>query len=262
MILKSILLSSLVLFSLFNSAYASVHSNLTLKTSKPEALADPYFQVKSVKIKKLSPQESIELNLNSLEFFPPLSGPIEGLVPTPGGADGGLGIGGVISVIDQLIAIGEKVIAIIKQGAPVVSNAPMSAVSVLPRIDTKDPAVHDMGGWSIPKASHYKVTFQNGFGSDVVSFVYSINYQYNGNLDGKGKYLAGIRASATNIAVSWGFDLDASSQLLQISNIGTKENVIAGATIEMSYTVKNWTRNITTSNSYFISGDGKLYPLD
>ncbi|MGZ3806815.1 MAG: hypothetical protein ACXVCE_01915, partial [Bacteriovorax sp.] len=168
----------------------------------------------------------------------------------------------IIMVVDKLVAIGQKVMPTINQGRAVVTNNPMVAVSVLPRSEAKDPAVHDMGGWSIPVSKHYKITYENGFGAEVVSFIYSISFQYNGSMDGKGKYLAGIRASARNIAISWGFDLDASSQLLQISNVGTQKDVIAGATIEMNYTVKNWTRTLTTSESFFVSGDGKLYKLD
>lgn len=258
MMFKSMLLSGLVLASLICNSHAEQFQ--TLKTSDVSALQDPYFQVKTMKIKQITDDDMSEFNFVARDFI----GNIPNLptIPASGGGDTGGGIGGIISIIDQLIAIGQKIIPIIKQGAPVVTNNPMASVSVLPRIDTKDPVVHDMNGWSIPKSNHYKVTFQNGFGSDVVTFVYSISYQYNGTLDGQGKYLAGIRASATNIVVSWGFDLDASSQLLQISNVGTKQNVIAGATLEMTYTVKNWTRNITTSNSFFVTGDGKFYPLD
>lgn len=259
MMFKSMFLSFLVIFSLFTKSHAS--QILELKTRDAFALEDPYYQVKSMRVVQISEDEMSALyEPRSLIGNGP-NAPVPPLPPIGGGMPG-MGIGGVISIIDQLIAVGQKVITLVKQGTPVVTNNPMAAVSVLPRIDAKDPAVHDMGGWSIPKSIHYKVSFQNGFGSDVVTFVYSITYQYNGSLDGQGKYLAGIRASASNISISWGFDLDASSQLIQISNIGTKQNVIAGATLEMSYTVKNWTRNLTTSKTYFVTGDGKLYPLD
>ena len=257
MIFKSMLLSGLVLASLICNSHAEQFQ--TLKTSEVSGLQDPYFQVKSMKIQPIADDEMSEFNFVARDFV----GNIPNLPSIPSsGATPGVGIGGIISIIDQLIAIGQKIIPIIKQGAPVVTNNPMTSVSVLPRIDAKDPVVHDMSGWSVPKSNHYKVTFQNGFGSDVVTFIYSISYQFNGTLDGQGKYLAGIRASATNIIVSWGFDLDASSQLLQISNVGTKQNVIAAATLEMTYTVKNWTRNITTSNSFFVTGDGRFIPLD
>jgi hypothetical protein len=183
-------------------------------------------------------------------------------IDVPGTPAGSGTFNSVIMVIDRLIAIGQKIIPTIKEGKSVVTNNPMASVSVLPRSEGKDPVVHDMGGWSIPVTKHYKIVYQNALGFEVVSFVYSISFQHSGNVDGKGKYLAGIRASARNITISFGFDLDASSQLLQISNIGTQKDVIAGATIEMTYTVKNWTKNITTSESFHVTGDGRLYKLD
>lgn len=178
----------------------------------------------------------------------------------------GAGIGGIldniIMVTDKVAAIGQKIMPLIEKGRPIVTNNPMAAISVIPRFDSKDPVLHDMEGWSIPMSKHYKIAYSNGYGGEVVSFVYSISYQYGGKYLGLGKYLTGIRASARNIVVNWGFDLDASSQLVQISNIGTSKAVVAGATVEISYTVKNWSRVNTTNEAFFISGDGKLYKMD
>ena len=251
-----------------------------IKTTDKEALKDPYYQLKAVNVRELTAEEALEFNNDTLKVknvipkdftgpnlpnvpaLPAGNGDIaattaDGPQPKPSGA-----LDSIIMVIDKLIAIGQKIIPTIKEGKSVVTNNPMASVSVLPRSEAKDPVVHDMGGWSIPVSKHYKISYTNGLGMEVVSFVYSISYQYNGSADGKGKYLAGIRASARNITISWGFDLDASSQLLQISNAGTQQNVVAAATIEMTYTVKNWTKNITTSESFFVTGEGKLYKLD
>jgi hypothetical protein len=263
----------------------------TYRTSDKEALKDPYFQIKSFKVRELTAEEALEFNEPETKISDrkineiankgfvgpnipniPNIPPIPPTAPTPSDLNAST-TGGpsvqptgtfdtIIMVIDKLIAIGQKIIPTIKEGKSVVTNNPMASVSVLPRSEGKDPVVHDMGGWSIPVSKHYKISYTNGFGSEVVSFVYSIAFQYNGSADGKGKYLAGIRASARNITISWGFDLDATSQLLQISNVGTQQNVIAGATIEMTYTVKNWTKNITTSESFHVTGDGRLYKLD
>lgn len=251
---KTMLFISLALTGVISTSQAE-HSDLpnanftqTLRTSNAEGLEDPYFQVKAVKVRELSDEES-------LRFIDPTIPPVP--TPPPAGDSGG-----IISTIDKIIAIGQKIMPIIKAGVPVVNNNPMSAISVLPRTDLKDQVLHEMGGWSIPVSKHYQITFENALGMDVVTFIYSISYQHSGNIDGKGKYLTGVRASARDISVYYGFDLDASSQLLQISNVGTKDNIIAGATLEMSYTVKNWTRNITTHASYFVSGDGKFHELD
>jgi hypothetical protein len=256
-----------------------------LHTKQKEALEDPYYQIKSVKIRELTSEESLKYvheessipKLNTKGFVGPNIPNIPPVPPSKTGessgevtattADGPAPstkgtLDNIIMVVDKLIAVGQKLIPMIKDGKAIVTNNPMTAISVLPRTDAKDPAVHDMGGWTIPVSKHYKITYSNGFGAEVVSFVYSITFQYNGSADGKGKYLAGVRASARDITIDWGFDLDASSQLIQISNVGTQQNVIAGATIEMSYAVKNWTRTISTSTSFFVSGDGKLYKLD
>lgn len=278
-------LAALVAVQLLNVEVASAKTpkkfTQILLTKKKEGLQDPYYQLKAVKIRELTAEESLEFvndeisgisnkgfvgpDIPNVPPVPPTGGNTGGVVatlpsgptPAPTGA-----LDSIIMVIDKLIAIGQKIIPTIKEGKAVVTNNPMVAVSVLPRIDAKDPVVHDMGGWTIPVSKHYKISYTNGFGSEVVSFIYSITYQYNGSVNGKGKYLAGIRASARNITISWGFDLDASSQLLQISNVGTQQDVIAGASLEMTYTVKNWTRTITTSEQFFVSGDGKLYKLD
>ncbi len=179
--------------------------------------------------------------------------------PNSGGVGGALN--SIIMVIDKLIAIGQKIMPTIEKGRPVVSNNPMAAVSVLPRTDQKDFVVHEMGNWSIPKTAIFKVSYVNGLNSKVVEFNYAVTFQFNGTHKGKGKYLNGIRVSPKNINVSWGFDLDASSQLIAISNVGTEENVVAGATLEIVYTVKNWTKNITTADSFFVDGRGQIYRL-
>lgn len=266
-------------------AFAGTKFKEELLTNKKDSLSDPYFQVKASKVKELTEEEAMEfineadagvnkaITIPNIPPKPPEinegvnKGPGTTLVAAAGGGQTQTPVpsgffDGVIMIVDKLIAIGQKIIPTIEKGKSVVTNNPMSAVSVLPRLDTKDPVVHDMGGWSLPMTKHYKITYSNGLGSEVVSFVYSISYQYGGTYGGQGKYLTGIRASARNINISWGFDLDASSQLIQISNVGTAQNIIAGATIEISYTVKNWTRTITTNESFFVAGDGRLYKMD
>ena len=283
-------------------AHASSSKSFTqiIHTSNKEILNDPYFQVKSMSVRELTSDEAREIDENvpkisnrqinrmtnrvnsnlKLTLDPPGSGArpiipsVGGFVPGPGdqvpvppiggvpGSPGVNGLDNVLMIIDKLIAVGQKITAIIKDGKSVVNNNPMAAISVLPRSELKDPVVHEMGGWTIPVSKRYKISFRNGFGSEVIGFVYSVSFQYNGSTNGRGKYLAGVRASARQIDATWGYDIDASSQLIQISNVGTQDNVVAGATIEMTYTVKNWAKSITTSNSFHVTGDGRFYKLD
>ena len=226
------------------------------KINKITTSANRSLRIRSVLIDPPVPGTGAKINLGN-QIIPPVTVPSTDPAATPGAK-----FDNVLMIIDKLIAVGQKVASIIKEGKSVVNNNPMAAISVLPRSDKADPVVHDMGGWTIPVSKHYKISYANGFGVEVLSFVYSISYQYNGSTNGAGKYLAGVRASARKIDVSWGIDVDASSQLIQISNVGTQENVVAGATLEMTYTVKNWARSVTTSESFHVTGAGKIYKLD
>lgn len=269
--IKFALLSSTLTVLISTNAFAKSRVLETKFTRNAESLEDPYYQIKKVTVEPLTAEESLALEIEdremnskntgipSLPVIPGVTAPTPS--PSTGGGTGGV-LDGVIMVVDKLIAIGQKIIPTIEKGKAVVTNNPMSAISVLPRVDATTGVVLEMGGWSLPKTQHFKVNYENGYGMTVVSFVYSVSFQHSGKYKGTGAYLTGIRASARSINVVWGFDVDASSQLLQISNIGTEENVVAGATIEMAYTVKNWTRQITYYKSFFVSGKGLIMALD
>jgi hypothetical protein len=272
------------------SAFAKAKVHEELLTKNKAILADRRYQVKAPIVIEISDEEAMKYindsagNLETknltLPVIPPRF-PVVGGTPTPAAtpsvttpapivspgastptpAPTGF-FDGVIMVVDKLIAIGQKIIPTIEKGRPVLTYNPMAAISVLPRLDTKDPVLHDMSGWSYPVTKHYKIIYKNGFGGQSASFIYSITFQYGGSHDGKGKYLTGVRAAAREIVINMGSDLDAESQLVQISNVGTKDKVVAGATIEMSYTVKNFARRVTSYVSFFITGDGRLIRLD
>lgn len=277
---KIALLTSTLTVLISTNSFAGLKVKETTFTRSTESLEDPYYQIKKVSIVPLTEEESLALEIEDREMssknsglpgipgFPPLPGnptPSPGPTQSPpssGGTGAGGFLNGVIMVVDKLIAIGQKIIPTIEKGKAVVTNSPMSAVSVLPRVDAATGVALEMGGWSLPKTQHFKVNYENGYGMTVVSFVYSVTFQHSGKYKGTGAYLTGIRASARSINVVWGFDVDASSQLIQISNIGTEESVVAGATIEMAYTVKNWTRQITHYKSFFVSGKGLIMAID
>lgn len=272
--IKFALLSSTLTVLISTNAFAKSRVLETTFTRNAESLEDPYYQIKKVTVVPLTAEESLELEIEDREMnskntgiptFPALPGtsaPTPSPAQSPSVGGGGGVLDGVIMVVDKLIAIGQKIIPTIEKGKAVVTNNPMSAISVLPRVDATTGVVLEMGGWSLPKTQHFKVNYENGYGMTVVSFVYSVSFQHSGKYKGTGAYLTGIRASARSINVVWGFDVDASSQLIQISNIGTEQNVVAGATIEMAYTVKNWTRQITYYKSFFVSGKGLIMAMD
>lgn len=233
-----------------------------VEMAKADLQDDPYYSIESVQVREVSEQE---LYNRGIDFDEELdkSGEIPAPMPVPPSTPTVTGmLDGVIMVVDKLVAIGEKIMPTIRQGKPVVTNNPMSAVSVIPNVDMKDLALNGMANWTLPKRQAYEVVYKNGLGIDIIKFVYSISFQHNGTYLGKGKYLNGVRVSARNIQVSWGFDLDADSKLIAIANVGTTENVVAGATVEITYTVKNVFKQITNIEAFHVSGDGRVTRVD
>lgn len=174
-------------------------------------------------------------------------------------------LGQVILVVDQLLALGKKIWPIIEAGKPVVQTSFAPAISVLPRVEgatSNEVAFYDMENWSAPTQKSYKVAFKNGWGSEVISFVYTVAFQYNGSYQGSGRYITGLDVRASQISVSWGFEFNADSMLVNIANLGTKENPVASATVRISYTAQSFLRTIQTSESFHVTGAGqssKLY---
>ncbi|OUR94073.1 hypothetical protein A9Q84_18340 [Halobacteriovorax marinus] len=167
-------------------------------------------------------------------------------------------LGEVIMMVDKLIALGKKIWAIVEAGKPVVNVNMATPISVLPK---EASAFYDMDSWSSPLVRTYRVVYKNGFGSSVISFDYTVNFQHSGKHDGKGAYITGLNVQASNTSVSWGFNFDASSQLISIANVGSSADPVAGATLRINYSAKSILRSISTSESFHVDGNGKLTEL-
>jgi hypothetical protein len=169
-------------------------------------------------------------------------------------------LGQIIMVVDQLIALGRKIWPIIEAGRPVITSNFGPAVSVLPRTsDSPDfVAMYLMDNWSAPAQQSYLVEYKNGFGSVVISFRYSVSFQHSGRYEGKGRYLTGLDVAASQIRVGWGFNFNATSTLVNISNRGTMDQPMASATVRINYEAKSFLNEIQSAESFHASGDGRL----
>ncbi len=176
------------------------------------------------------------------------------LLPEPGDKN----LGEAIMMIDKLVALGKKVWPIIEAGKPVVNAHGTGVLEVLPHSSDMDLTSMDLDFWSLPKGKSYRVAYKNLLGMEVVSFQYTVVYQHGGSFMGKGKYLSGIRVYPSKVAVSWGFTFDASAELANISNLGSQEETIAGATIKVNYSIKTPLQTIDSEESVFVSGNGDL----
>lgn len=165
-------------------------------------------------------------------------------------------------VIDSLIALGKKIWPIINAGRPVITNKLIPPISVLPNLEGEHPALEQMENWSVPKAKSYRVSFKNVYNREVVGFTYTIYFQYNGDYGGIGKYVTNLKVQASEIFAAWGFNFDASSELVGISNVGSKSAPVASAVIQVSYIVKGLMNESRGAQSFYVDGAGNIQILN
>ncbi len=167
-------------------------------------------------------------------------------------------LGSFIMTAQNLIALGTKIWEIIKEGRPV-SNVQMATpISVLPKTGDEGQVFSEMENWSAPQVRKYHVEYTNLWGMNVVSFTYMIHFQPNGEYRGKGQYLTGLKFTASQVSVAWGFQFDASSELVTISNRGRAADPVAGATIEIQYKISSMIQNITAGQTFHVTGEGEV----
>jgi hypothetical protein len=163
--------------------------------------------------------------------------------------------------LDGLIAIGKKIWPIIDAGRPVINTTGIiPSLSVIPKIEGADPkaAFYDMANWSAPKAESYRVSYKNKFGSEVIGFTYTVYFQFNGDYNGKGKYITNLKVQASEVYAAWGFNFSATSELIGIANVGSKEDPTASAIIQISYIAKGLINEVRNAQSFYVDGQGTM----
>jgi len=202
---------------------------------------DPYFKIASIRVEELPVVENVNLfdvkeeSLNSNKD-----------------------LGTIIASLDKLIALGTKIWEIVKKGKPITNFKFAKPISVLPKTEDADIAFTQMDSWSAPMARRYKIVYSNLLGMDVISFDYTVYFQHGGSFEGVGKYLTGLTVRASNVAVSWGFEFNASSELETISNRGASSDPIAAATVRIDYQASSVLRDIQSSESFHATGAGEI----
>ncbi|MDO9183988.1 MAG: hypothetical protein Q7U04_16355 [Bacteriovorax sp.] len=164
----------------------------------------------------------------------------------------------VIATVDGLIATGTKIWKIIDGGRPVITIKNAPTISVLPELKSENTSLNQMANWSVPSVHSYRVSFKNGYNNEVVGFTYSVFFQFNGNYKGTGKYITNLRIQTSEISSAWGFSFDATSELVGIANVGSMDEPIASATIQLSYAVKGLLNEKRAVRSFYIDGNGNI----
>ena len=171
------------------------------------------------------------------------------------------GLGEVIMTIEKLLALGKKIWKIVEAGRPVVQTAFAPTVSVLPNVENPKTAFDEMENWSMPKVKRYRVTYKNLLGMEVVAFTYGVYYKHGGTYKGAGRYLTGVNVDARDVKVSWGFEFNAASTVVAISNRGSSANPNTGLTVKINYLAKSVLREIRSSESFHVTGKGAFHVI-
>ncbi len=216
-----------------------------IKTRSFEVMGDenPYFQISEIKVVELERQ--IPFSIEDLSVTNTKN------------------IQTAILIVDGLLAIGKKVWPIIEDNKPVINVDNKLSISVVPKIaDTPNSDIPFLlTNWSVPKKKSFRVSYLNGFGSEVIGFTYSILYQYGGKYDGRGQYLTAINVIVDKVNVSWGFNFSAKTSLMSIVNHGSKKDPVAGASFKISYVAKSILKEIRAEDGFHIQGNGVLNKL-
>jgi hypothetical protein len=185
---------------------------------------------------------------------------LQGL-PSENGTVDKANIGEVIQIANDLIALGERVYEIVKKGKPVL-NMDYAPMSILPKDGTgRAVDMFETENWSRPVAAKVRMAFKNGFGSEVVTFNYTIVYSHSGSYEGRGAYLTALQVIPSNVNVSWGFSLNVAMKLVGLQNHGSRANPVAGAVIGVNYRVESVLKTIETTDTYHVTGRGALTQL-
>jgi len=164
--------------------------------------------------------------------------------------------GEVIAVVDGMIALGKKIWPIVEAGRPVVS-ASFPKVDVLPQ----GKSAFELDNWYAPTARKWRVTYKNLYGMSVVQFTYGVHFQYGGQNDGKGRYLAAVTVDAEDVYVAWGYTFNASAEAVTASNRGTRANPVAGLTLRLNYEVSTVLSHSKSTRSFHVTGRGEFERL-
>jgi hypothetical protein len=110
--------------------------------------------------------------------------------------------------------------------------------------------------WKNPDSQTFKVTFKNGYGTEVVSFEYRIIYLHSGEVNGKGKYIGYATAVPANIRVLFGFNLNVNTVVPTVYNTGTSSNPVAGMQMDLKWQLSTIASENRGAVSYVIEGNG------
>lgn len=162
-----------------------------------------------------------------------------------------------VSMVDSIINIGQKIWKIVEAGRPTLNFKDKSA-SAVPS-DAK--CLAELANWQMPESKSFRMKYKNGFGMNVITFEYKVIYSYGGSYKGKGRYLANVSVHPQQVNVSWGFKFDANVEIMEVLNLGSQEDQMAGMQLAVRWNVSSVIQEQLREELFFVQGDGQFRQL-
>ena len=169
------------------------------------------------------------------------------------------GLGEIIKIGDDLVALGERIYALVQKGKPNVTTV-YAPLNVVP----KDPSTRqyvmpeDLEGTSAPVTRKYVAVVKNYLNMEVVRFEYMLMFSHSGSYNGRGKFIQNAIIIPMKVHAVYGWDFSATMKVIGVSNQGTARNPVAAATMAMNYTVKSVGTAIDRTQVISLTGAGGL----
>jgi len=262
-IVKLAVIANALLISGNVFAYDSKYFDVDESSIKIEEIVD------NLKGGTIKPGEQIPLNPSSTSTVPspgelptPPSGPVINS-PTDQGANNGSNpwdqVNNTVDALDKIVNLMQKIFEIIEKNQPVV-NISVNYANAVPYGTTH---WTQLQGWSKPATKKYSFSMKNAYGMQVVKVTYQVHYTYNGNFQGKGKFLTGVTVEPLNVETAWGYKVSLTAEVPDstIANVGTHDNPIASMQVQLKWTVHTMIKDITSKAIYYVQGDGYIQEI-
>lgn len=170
-------------------------------------------------------------------------------------------IGEIIAMAETIVGLGESVYTLVQKGKPSV-NLDAAPISVLPlNLDKTPMSVLSLTSWKEPIVKRYAIKSKNYFGITTIDFRWKVIFSYGGQADEKGAFITGAIVKPEYVNVLYGYDLTVNYKLQSISNIGTTEDPVAQAIIDLDFKIESVLQTVIRNQSYLITGQGKIKTL-
>jgi hypothetical protein len=161
--------------------------------------------------------------------------------------------------LDQIINYGAKLWKLIEKNKPVSNFATVNANALPAKVDGDWLALEN---WQAPKGRIYSVIYENLYGAEVVRFDYRMLFSSGGSHNGVGQYLSNVSVNPQTLSVAWGYNVEAVAKVVNVINTSSKANPVAGMEVLVDWRVKTVMKDIRSTTSFFIKGDGSFIDLN